>query len=39
LHDAFAKDLPAVVNFHDTRFGIGLTPQEQDDLVAFLKNL
>ncbi len=39
FHNAFAKDLPAVVDFYNTRFNIGLTPQEQDDLVAFLKTL
>jgi len=39
FHNAFAKDLPAVVDFYNTRFGIGLTQQEQDDLVAFLKTL
>jgi len=39
FHDGFAKDLPAVVDFYDTRFGIGFTQQEKDDLVAFLKTL
>jgi hypothetical protein len=39
FHNAFAKDLPAVVDFYNTRFGIGMTRQEQDDLVAFLKTL
>ena len=39
FHNAFAKDLPEVVNFYNTRFSIGLTQQEQDDLVAFLKTL
>jgi hypothetical protein len=28
-----------VVNFYDTRFGIGFTPQEKADLVAFLRSL
>jgi hypothetical protein len=39
FHNAFAADLPAVVDFYNTRFNIGLTQQEQDDLVAFLKTL
>ena len=39
FHNAFAKDLPEVVQFYDDRFGIGFTQQEKDDLVAFLKTL
>ena len=39
FHNGFAKDLGAAVDFYDTRFGIGFTPQEKDDLVAFLKTL
>ncbi len=39
FHDGFAKDLPAVVDFYNQRFGIGFTQQEKDDLVAFLKTL
>lgn len=39
FHNGFAKDLPAVVDFYDQRFGIGFTQQEKDDLVAFLKTL
>ncbi len=39
FHNGFAKDLEAVVDFYDTRFGIGFTQQEKDDLVAFLKTL
>ena len=39
FHDAFAKDLHEVVDFYNTRFNVGLTKQEQDDLVAFLKTL
>ena len=39
FHNAFAKDLHEVVTFYNDRFGIGLTAQEQDDLVAFLKTL
>ena len=39
FHNAFAKNLPEVVTFYNDRFGVGLTQQEQDDLVAFLKTL
>jgi len=39
FHNAFAKDLHEVVDFYDTRFGVGFTQQEKDDLVAFLKTL
>ena len=34
-----AKDLNAVVEFYDRRFGIGYTPQQKRDLVNFLKVL
>ena len=39
FHNGMAQDLNAVVDFYDTRFGIGFTPQEKDDLVAFLRSL
>jgi cytochrome c peroxidase len=39
FHNGSAKDLDAAVDFYNTRFGIGLTDQEHDDLVAFLKAL
>ena len=39
FHNGFAKDLNEVVGFYNDRFGIGLTDQERDDLVAFLKAL
>jgi cytochrome c peroxidase len=39
FHNGFAKDLQAVVDFYDTRFGIGFTPAEKADLVAFLRSL
>jgi hypothetical protein len=39
FHNGSAKDLEAVVEFYDSRFGIGLTQQEKDDLVAFLRAL
>ena len=39
FHNGMAKDLGAVVDFYNTRFGIGLTAQERSDLIAFLKTL
>ncbi len=39
FHNGMAADLDAVVDFYDTRFGIGLTPDEKADLVAFLRAL
>jgi cytochrome c peroxidase len=39
FHNGSASDLHAVVDFYNTRFGIGLTQQEMDDLVSFLKTL
>jgi cytochrome c peroxidase len=39
FHNGSAKTLDDVVDFYDTRFGIGLTAQEKADLVAFLNTL
>lgn len=39
FHNGMAKDLNEAVDFYDTRFGIGLTPSEKADLVAFLRTL
>ena len=39
FHNGSAKDLHAAVEFYDTRFGMGLTPDEKTDLVAFLRRL
>jgi cytochrome c peroxidase len=39
FHNGFAASLDEVVEFYDTRFGIGLTPREKADLVAFLAAL
>jgi cytochrome c peroxidase len=39
FHNGFAKDLDAVVEFYNERFGIGFTSDEKADLVAFLKAL
>lgn len=39
FHNGSAADLGAVVDFYDTRFGIGFTDQEKRDLIAFLESL
>lgn len=39
FHNGSAKDLAAVVEFYDVRFGIGFTEREKRDLVAFLQAL
>ena len=39
FHNGSAKDLHAAVEFYDTRFGMGLTEDEKNDLVAFLRTL
>lgn len=39
FHNGSARDLREVVQFYDERFGIGFTPQEREDLVAFLRAL
>jgi len=39
FHNGSAATLTDVVTFYNTRFGIGFTPQEQADLVAFLRTL
>jgi cytochrome c peroxidase len=36
FHNGFAANLTEVVHFYDTRFHMGLTSQEINDLVAFL---
>ena len=36
FHNGSAQSLSDVVNFYDTRFAIGFTPQEKADLIAFL---
>jgi len=38
-HDGRFPDLPAVVEHYETTFGLGLTPTEKRDLVAYLKSL
>lgn len=39
FHDGSAADLPAVIDFYNDRFNIGLTDEEKADLVAFLSAL
>ena len=39
FHNGSAAILSDVVDFYDTRFGIGLTAQEKSDLAAFLRSL
>ncbi len=39
FHNGSAATLQEVLAFYDTRFGIGFTPQEKADLVAFLSAL
>jgi cytochrome c peroxidase len=39
FHNGSAASLGEVVDFYDTRFGIGLTAQEKADMVAFLRTL
>jgi mono/diheme cytochrome c family protein len=39
FHDGSAKDLPAVVEHYNTVKSLGLTPQQQADLVEYLKSL
>jgi cytochrome c peroxidase len=39
FHNGSAASLEAVLDFYESRFGLGLTPQEKADLVAFLRAL
>jgi cytochrome c peroxidase len=39
FHNGSAKNLDAVLDFYNQRFGIGLIADEKDDLVAFLLTL
>jgi cytochrome c peroxidase len=39
FHNGMAADLRKAVDFYDTRFSIGFTEQEKQDLVAFLEAL
>jgi cytochrome c peroxidase len=39
FHNGVAATLDEAVDFYDSRFNIGLTPQDRRDLIAFLKAL
>jgi hypothetical protein len=39
FHNGSAQTLTDVLNFYDSRFGIGFTAQEKSDLIAFLSSL
>jgi cytochrome c peroxidase len=39
FHNGSAGTLDDVINFYNMRFSMGLTTQQQADLVAFLKSL
>jgi cytochrome c peroxidase len=39
FHNGSAATLLDAVNFYETRFALGLTPSEKEDLVAFLSVL
>jgi hypothetical protein len=39
FHNGFAASLDEVIDFYESRFHIGLTPQERFDLIAFLRVL
>ena len=39
FHNGMAKNLEEVIDFYNTRFGVGLSIQEKEDLVAFLGSL
>lgn len=39
FHNGSARTLLDVVHFYENRFGLVLTPQEESDLVAFLRSL
>lgn len=39
FHNGSAATFTDVLNFYDTRFGIGFTDQEKQDLINFLKSL
>ena len=39
FHNGSARDFSAVLDFYDSRFGIGFTEQEKSDLMAFLRTL
>jgi hypothetical protein len=39
FHNGFAKDLDAVLDFYNQRFGVAFTRRERTDMIAFLRSL
>ncbi len=39
FHNGMAATLEEVIDFYESRFSLGLTPQERSDLIAFLRAL
>jgi cytochrome c peroxidase len=39
FHNGSARSFDDVLDFYESRFNLGLTPQERSDLIAFLKAL
>jgi cytochrome c peroxidase len=39
FHNGSAATLADAIDFYDTRFGLALTAEEREDLVAFLRSL
>jgi cytochrome c peroxidase len=39
FHNGSGSSLSDVIDFYNTRFNIGFTPQEKSDLIAFLNSL
>ena len=39
MHNGFSEELLNILNFYDTRFAVGLTPEEKEDLKVFLQAL
>jgi cytochrome c peroxidase len=39
FHNGSADSLGDVIDFYNKRFNIGFTPQEREDLIAFLNTL
>ena len=37
FHDGSAADLPAVVDHYDQALGLGMSPGDKADLIAYLK--
>ena len=39
FHNGSAATLDEAIDFYESRFNLGLTPQEKSDLIAFLRAL